>query len=94
MRYAVALAEAVLQELSNPKRFSSKICRQILLKAFTLGAEPRPPDSKKLDENFYRVTIGEYRIIYEIDDNQKRVNIYLVDKRSDDTVYRRWQRHS
>lgn len=65
MQYAVALDETVFRELSDPKRYPPKICRQLLLKALKLGADPRPPDSQKLGENIYRVTVGEYRIIYE-----------------------------
>jgi mRNA-degrading endonuclease RelE of RelBE toxin-antitoxin system len=94
MRYAVALDETVFQELSDPKRYPPKICRQLLLKALSLGDDPRPVDSYKLGENIYRVTRGEYRIIYEVDDAHRRIDIYVIDKRADDVVYRRWKRQA
>ncbi|MFN4218902.1 MAG: type II toxin-antitoxin system RelE family toxin [Candidatus Bipolaricaulia bacterium] len=84
--------EAAFRELSDPKRYPAKVCRQLLLKALRLGEEPRPGDSQKLGENIYRVTIGEYRIIYEVDDVHRRVDIYVIDKR--DIVYRRWKRQT
>jgi len=34
-------------------------------------------------KGFYRYRIGDYRIVYEIDDNQKEVRIILITKRED-----------
>ncbi|MBV8772776.1 MAG: type II toxin-antitoxin system RelE/ParE family toxin [Deltaproteobacteria bacterium] len=47
-----------------------------------------PYDSKPLVgyEPFWRVDIGEYRIVYRFDDDS--VYVALVGKRNDDEVYR------
>ncbi|MFI5782383.1 type II toxin-antitoxin system RelE/ParE family toxin [Nocardia sp. NPDC051570] len=52
------------------------------------SAEPRPSGAKKLvgSHSDWRVRIGRYRIVYEIDDDAQLVTIYIVAKRSD--VYR------
>lgn len=54
-----------------------------------LKNQPRPyPQSKKLEgENKFRLRVGDYRIVYEIDDKQKTVTVYRVRHRKD--VYRR-----
>jgi len=52
----------------------------------------RPPDSRKLEPDIYRVTAGEHRIVYEVDDAKRRLTVFLVAKRGDDEVYRRYAR--
>ncbi|MFR9750279.1 type II toxin-antitoxin system RelE family toxin [Nocardia sp. 004] len=49
-----------------------------------LSKDPRPAGAKKLvgSRDDWRVRIGQYRIVYEIDDEQL-VTIYTVAKRSD-----------
>lgn len=52
-----------------------------------LAQNPRPAGAKKLvGETGYRVRIGDYRVLYEIDDEMKRITIYRVGHRRD--VYR------
>ena len=49
-----------------------------------LGENPRPPKSKKLTNKIYwRVRVGDYRIIYEIRDNRLLIVIIKIAKRSD-----------
>lgn len=50
-----------------------------------LSKEPRPVGAKKLvgSRSDWRVRIGQYRIVYEIDDAAQEVTIYTVAKRSD-----------
>lgn len=48
-----------------------------------LANEPRPPASRKLSgRDAYRVRVGDYRIIYTIDDSQLIVVVVLVGHRS------------
>ena len=91
-RYGVVVDPAVLRELSDPKRYPAKVQLQLLRKILSLSLEPRPQDSRKLGGSVYRVTSGEYRIVYEVDDGARRVTIFLVGKRGDDEVYRRFAR--
>jgi len=52
-----------------------------------LAREPRPPSSRKLSgRDAYRVRVGDYRIIYTIDDSRLIVVVVLVGHRS--SVYR------
>jgi mRNA interferase RelE/StbE len=49
-----------------------------------LEINPRPQDSKKLvDSDGYRVTVGEYRILYIINDSTASVEVYAIAKRND-----------
>ena len=53
-----------------------------------LMADPRPADAAKLKGyDCYRVTVGEYRIVFDIVDSVVRV--LVIGKRNDDEVYRR-----
>lgn len=66
-----------------PKQF-----KQVVSKVLELGKNPRPNDSEKLKGfDFYRVDIGEYRIIYSFDD--KSVIIREINKRNDDAIYKK-----
>jgi len=52
-----------------------------------MAENPRPPGNKKLTvRNGYRVRVGDYRILYQVDDEAKAVIIYRVMARGD--VYR------
>lgn len=55
-----------------------------------LAADPRPPQSKKLvgpDPSAYRVRQGDYRIVYEVDDEALEVTVTRVAHRRE--AYRR-----
>jgi len=52
-----------------------------------LAENPRPPGVKKLvAREGYRVRVGDYRILYHVDDGAKLVVVYRVMPRED--VYR------
>lgn len=73
------------------KGLQPKIAAQISKKVLSLNVDPLPSDSKKLNgyPNFYRVDIGEYRIIYQFKPDLDLVEVILVDKRNDDSVYKK-----
>jgi mRNA interferase RelE/StbE len=50
-----------------------------------LEEEPRPHDSIKLKgtEHAFRVDVGEYRILYEVDYDAHRVTIYRLMQRGE-----------
>lgn len=54
----------------------------------SLNEEPRPRGSKKLEGkwSFFRIRQGDYRIIYEINNNDKEIRIFLIKHRKE--VYR------
>ena len=55
----------------------------------SLSADPRPPGVQKLEggEDFYRVRVGDYRVIYAIETPARVVLIVKIGHRGD--VYRR-----
>ena len=57
----------------------------IIIKIKALANDPRPSGCKKLKNtaHFWRIRIGNYRIIYEIMDSTKRIRIYRVKHRKD-----------
>lgn len=62
--------------------------RRILERIYQLADEPRPAGAEKLtDVGGWRIRIGDYRVVYWIDDSQRVVTVTRVRKRGD--VYRR-----
>ncbi len=54
---------------------------------YALAEDPRPPGCLKLkNREGWRIRIGDYRVIYEIDDKQQIVTVLHVGNRRD--VYR------
>ena len=67
----------------------AKQFKQVMLTTIRLTKDPYPQDSQKLVRYPYnRIDIGEFRIIYDVE-NGKTVRIILVGKRNDDEVYKR-----
>jgi mRNA interferase RelE/StbE len=51
-----------------------------------LSSDPRPRNAKKLtDKEGYRIRLGDYRILYTIDDEAKVVVIYRIKIRGEST---------
>ena len=74
MKYTVEIAPAVIRRL---KRLSRTDKARLYAKIESLGDNPRPHGYKDLVgfKNFYRVRVGEYRIIYNIFDNILTVSV-------------------
>jgi len=66
-----------------------KIQRQLTGRLENLSSKPRPHDSilLKANEKLYRIDIGNYRIVYQIDDSKRLVMIAKVGHRKD--IYKR-----
>ena len=68
----------------------AKRLRQVFIKIASLRRNPHPQDSKKL-ENFsykgmagYRTTQGEFRVIYAVDEKEKRILVCSVLNRNEE----------
>lgn len=63
---------------------------QIKNAILSLQNNPAPHDAKKLlgYENYRRVDIGEYRIIYRYENKKNLLTIVLIGKRNDGEIYR------
>lgn len=89
--YSILLEERVLDLLKDVKQYPAKVHRQITLKIFMLQLDPRPSDSRKVGIG-YRVDVGEYRILYTVDEAEKIVTVELVGPRNDDEIYKQARR--
>jgi mRNA interferase RelE/StbE len=80
-RYTVVVTEKVKKIiLKLPSSIASKIENSLL----KLEENPRPPGFKKLKgRSGYRIRIGDYRVIYEIEDNILRVIVIDIGHRKD-----------
>ena len=84
MKYEVVFAANVAKQL---RRIDRKWQLKIVAAAESLGDNPRPFGYKKLvDEGgLYRIKVGDYRIIYEVQDNVLLVSVLRVAKRNERT---------
>ncbi|MFO0847849.1 MAG: type II toxin-antitoxin system RelE/ParE family toxin [Gemmataceae bacterium] len=65
--------------------------RQVISAVFLLLKDPLPQDARPLaGVDGYRITVGEYRVVYDFTDEQVRVLAF--GKRNDGEVYRRLAR--
>ena len=82
--YRIEFAANVRKDFRKiPKREAERILESIQ----ALSAGPRPPGSIKLKgEALYRLRVGIYRVVYEIEDNVLLIVIVRVQHRKD--VYR------
>ena len=81
--YQLIIKREALKELKLlPKRISAQIANEIE----DLRKEPRPHGCLKLkgaSENLWRIRVGDYRVIYLIDDVVRIVNVRSIGNRKD-----------
>ncbi len=79
--FAVTFARSARKEL---EALGAARVNRIFPKIEALGKEPRPSGCRKLEgEKFlWRIRIGDYRVIYAIYDDERRVDIIAVCHRS------------
>ena len=79
--YRVVILPAAARQLG---RIDSGPRRRIDAAILALASDPRPPGCKKLSgSEEYRVRVGDYRILYEIEDMVLRVLVVKVGHRRD-----------
>jgi len=83
--HEVFLEQAAQRDI---KKLSEEDFHRIISHIKGLIETPRPPGCRKISgsKNDWRIRIGEYRIIYEIDDNEKTVKVVRIRHRRE--VYR------
>jgi len=84
--YSIRISPAAERDI---RKLDRPIQRRILRKLDGLGREPRPNGVEKLsggDEVRYRVRVGDYRIVYRIDDDVLTVLVLKVGNRKE--IYR------
>lgn len=79
--YSLFIERAVFKQL---KKVPDKDYRKIMDSIAALAEDPRPPGCKKLKGRpGYRIRQGNYRVIYEIDDNVLTVTVIEAGDRKD-----------
>ena len=70
------------------KKLPTKVQQWIALAVGELAVDPRPADSVKLEgeDNLWRIRVGDYRVVYTIEDRKLVVLVVRVAHRKD--VYR------
>ncbi len=85
MTYQVLLGKTAKNDLQHLEAvWQRRVAKQLL----TLTTDPRPSGVTKLRgvENEWRIRVGAYRIIYEIDDEKHTVTVLRIRHRRE--VYR------
>ena len=83
--YKVVFARSARRELEG---LDAGMARRIIARVETLTTNPRPRGCVKLQgaADLWRIRVGDYRVVYAIDDNARLVDIRIVRHRGD--VYR------
>jgi mRNA interferase RelE/StbE len=80
--YKIELPKRVTKQLDKiPNKDYPAISRAIQ----NLRETPRPVGCKKLFESLYRIRVGDFRVIYWIDDNNQTIIITKVERRKERT---------
>ncbi|MDO9130000.1 MAG: type II toxin-antitoxin system RelE/ParE family toxin [Anaerolineales bacterium] len=83
--YQVIIKRPAEKELDT---LPENVRRRIVARLLMLEENPRPSGFKKLrGEEAFRLRVGDYRVLYTIDDRARIVTIYAVGHRRE--VYRR-----
>jgi mRNA interferase RelE/StbE len=78
--YEVYLERAAEQDL---RRLSARNFQRIIPRIKALAENPRPTGCRKISGSWrdWRIRVGHYRVIYEVDDNEKVVRVMRVKHR-------------
>ena len=84
MPYRVEVSRAATRDL---RRLPAEIRRRVTPVLRSLADEPRPHRVRKItdEDQAYRLRVGAYRVVYEVDDRQEMVVIQRVVRRSEGT---------
>lgn len=77
MSYRILLTSTAIKER---KRIEVESRQRIDAALKRLGETARPPGAKKLTggRNDWRIRVGQYRILYEIDDEDRTITIWRI----------------
>lgn len=82
--YSIKLIPQAQKDLD---KLSVKVFNKIKTAILKLSYAPRPHGSIKLTQaEGYRIRVGDYRLLYRIDDNSKEIYVYRIKHRRE--VYR------
>ena len=81
-KYAVDIKPSARREL---EQLSNSLIARLMPKIEGLAANPRPSGCRKLRgyKDLWRIRIGDYRVVYVIDDDTKMVSLTRIAHRRD-----------
>jgi mRNA interferase RelE/StbE len=76
-RYAIQIKPSARRELEN---LSDRLIARLMPKIERLADDPRPPGCRKLRgyKDLWRVRVGDYRVVYIIEDDNKMVTVTRI----------------
>jgi mRNA interferase RelE/StbE len=79
--YSITFARSARKELES---LNALVVQRIFPRIEALAKEPRPKGCRKLrgGKSLWRVRVGDYRVIYAINDDRKVVDIVTIRHRS------------
>jgi mRNA interferase RelE/StbE len=79
--YSISFARSARKELES---LPAKLVQRIFPAIEALANKPRPKGCRKLttEKNLWRIRVGDYRVIYTIDDDKRAIDITAVRHRS------------
>ncbi len=84
MNYAILILPRAQKELAQLNSAAYARVREAIR---DLARDPRPPGCLKLTgRDGWRLRVGDFRVVYEIDDKQRNVTVFHIGHRRD--VYR------
>jgi len=80
--YEVLLSKAARKQLDT---LPTGLHRNMVERIFNLADLPRPAGCKKLKgyKNAFRIRVGDYRIIYDVEDKVLRIRVVAIRHRKD-----------
>jgi len=81
-KYAIDVKPSARRELDN---LTDSLIARLVPKIESLAANPRPSGCRKLrgHKDLWRIRVGDYRILYIIDDDRKELSVTRVAHRRD-----------
>jgi mRNA interferase RelE/StbE len=82
MAYTLTIRKSAEKEIAS---IADKIRSRIIDEIRHLANQPRPHGCKKLsgEDRAWRIRIGDYRVVYEIDDTEAHVDVRIVAHRKE-----------
>ncbi|MBI2526391.1 MAG: type II toxin-antitoxin system RelE/ParE family toxin [Candidatus Rokubacteria bacterium] len=81
-RYQITFARSARREL---EALDARLVARLWARILGLSDDPRSPGCRKLrgEEKLWRIRVGEYRVLYGVDDGAKVVDVVAVRHRQD-----------
>jgi mRNA-degrading endonuclease RelE of RelBE toxin-antitoxin system len=78
MTYTLIWRNEARQALSRLRSADPASAKLVIAAVGALATGPYPDSSSQLGDRFRRLRLGDLRVTYEVDDDQRTVQVYLV----------------